>query len=238
MSAAPAVSHETGRMVRPPPGPSRDRARRRSVLGLGIVGALLFVLSYAFPYWHFALYAPQYPKGLHLVIGLTGVSGDVAEINIINHYIGMHGLDKAAEVERALAGWGIGVAGVMVLLFLIGSGRRLNWLAALPALALPVGFVLDSMYWLYRFGHQLDPKAPLNIPPFTPTLFGPGKVGQFRTEAIPEMGFWLALLGATVVLAAVVLRKRVCETCPHFGTCGAVCAHGLVGAGQRLDPRP
>ena len=33
--------------------------------------------------------APQYPRGLRLYAYGTGLAGDVHEINILNHYIGM-----------------------------------------------------------------------------------------------------------------------------------------------------
>ncbi len=230
MSAVLRMTGEGGRespKFNPPA--ELDRKDRFRVLFLGVLGAALFTAAYFQPWWDFALFAPQYPKGLRLVISLTGVTGDVAEINIINHYIGMHGLDQAASLERAIAGWGVGAVGMMVLLFLLGSGKSWGWLATLPALALPLGFILDSFYWLHRFGHELDPKAPITMKPFTPTLFGEGKVGQFRTLATPGTGFWLAVAGVLMVGGAVVLRRRACQECARREECGKVCAGGFVG---------
>lgn len=204
------------------------KRQRWLVLGLAVVAAGLFAGSYFLPWWHFTLVAPQYPKGLELVIHLTGVTGDTHEINIINHYIGMGHLEDAATLERALAGWLIGGAGVALVAVTIFIGRKLNALPALLAGALPVGFIADTMYWLYRFGHDLDPKAPMTIKPFTPTLFGPGKVGQFETIAVPSWGFWLALLGVALAVVAVWQRRKVCLDCPAHDACEALCEHGLV----------
>ena len=203
--------------------------QRWSVLGLAIAGAALFALAFVQPWWTFTLFAPQYPEGLKLIISLTGVTGDVSEINIINHYIGMGHLDDAAQFERAWGGWMVGALGVAVVVGALALGKRLNWVGALAALGLPVGFCLDTMYWLYRFGHDLDPKAPIHLAAFTPTLFGEGKVGQFTTIATPGLGFWLAVAGVVMVAVAGVMRQRVCNACPTRNDCHTLCAHGLVG---------
>lgn len=202
--------------------------QRWLVLGLAIGSVCLFAVSYFLPWWNFELVAPQYPKGLHLVVSLTGITGDVSEINIINHYIGMAHLDDAAKLERALAGWLVGGLGVAVLALTLFSGKRLNLLLALVALGFPVGFVADTMYWLYTFGHDLDPRAPVHIAPFTPTLFGAGKVGQFATVATPTWGFWLAMTGVALAAIASWQRRKVCQACPAAAACETLCRHGLV----------
>ncbi|MGZ3475271.1 MAG: cytochrome C, partial [Polyangiales bacterium] len=63
---------------------------------MSLAGAALFCASYFLPWWRLWLFAPQYPKGLEVGISLTGVGGDVRELNILNHYIGMKPLDLAA----------------------------------------------------------------------------------------------------------------------------------------------
>ncbi|MCK6528407.1 cytochrome C [Myxococcota bacterium] len=229
MGAAPVHPVEEKSRLVSGPRATWSRSQRWVVLGLALLGAALIAVSYFLPYWHFALFAPQYPKGLNLVISLTGVTGDVQEIDIINHYIGMGHLGEAAKLERQLAAWGIGVAGAAIAVLIVASGRRLGWLATLPAVVLPLGFVLDTFYWMYRFGHELDPMAPITMKPFTPTLFGEGRVGQFRTLATPEWGFWLSLAGFALVVYAVVRRRRVCHACPLHDRCGLVCPKALVG---------
>lgn len=182
--------------------------RRLTVPALAAAGAALIGLSYFLPWWRFALFAPQYPKGLRLVISLKGVSGDVQEIDIINHYIGMASLSEGARLERALSGWAtFGLAALAFGLVAFG-GRRLAALGAAAAAAFPLGFVLDLFYWMYRFGHELDPRAPITLAPFTPTVLGAGKVGQFRTLALPDVGFAVAAAGAVVLAAAVHAGRR------------------------------
>src|SRR4051794_34514915 len=86
------------------------RSRRWLTVGLATLGVLAFAGAFLMPWWKFTLYAPQYPHGLRLQIALTGLAGDVHEIDMLNHYIGMQHLTQAAPIERAYASYG--VAGV------------------------------------------------------------------------------------------------------------------------------
>lgn len=210
-------------------GPS-DKARRRLVVVAALCGATLMFASYWGPWWHFQLVAPQYPRGLELGIRLTGVTGDVEEINLLNHYIGMGHLEEAAQLERAHALTLLSAIAVSVIVLVQHLGRRLNGVLVLLAAALPVGFLADTFYWMYRFGHELDPRAPVTIQGFTPTLFGAGKIGQFHTVATPEWGFWMATAGAALVIGAAWFRNRVCTQCPLHDTCGLACAHRVPEA--------
>lgn len=204
-----------------------DRARW-PVLGLSVLAVALFAVSFFLPWWRFWLYAPQYPRGLGLVISLTGMSGDVHEIDLLNHYIGMKHLAEAAPLERQIAGWGVGIVGVTTLALLLGSGRKVTRFVAIPAVVFPIAFLVDSFYWLYSFGHSLDPKAPLRIGAFTPQMFGNGQIGQFETFARPELGFWLATAGVACAIVATILRSRVCAGCTDAKTCGLVCSRAMV----------
>src|SRR5262245_55713184 len=72
-----------------------DQARRWAVVWLAVAGVVAFAASYAMPWWNFHLVAPQYPQGLDVQIALTGVTGAVSEIDILNHYVGMQSLSAA-----------------------------------------------------------------------------------------------------------------------------------------------
>jgi copper chaperone NosL len=212
--------------------PAWDWARWLVVV-LALAGVGAFAGSFFLPWWHFFLYAPQYPNGLELVITMRGIGGDVHEINLLNHYIGMGHLDNAAHTELQYAAAGIVMVAVLTLGLALAAGKKVNALVAIPAAMLPLGFIADSYYWLWWFGHHLDPKAPLKIGAFTPQMFGNGKIGQFETYATPSMGFWLAVAGAVMVVVAVVVRSRVCANCARAGTCGAACPRLLVLPGKK-----
>ena len=201
------------------------------VCGVGAIG--LFAAAFFQPWWKFWLYAPQYPSGLQLVISLTGMGGDAHEIDLLNHYIGMGHLESAAPLERQLAGYGVAAICVITLAALMLAGKKLNKVVAIPAIAFPLVFLADSFYWLYRFGHSLDPHAPLRIAAFTPQMFGNGQIGQFETFAKPELGFWMACAGVAFALVGTFLRSRVCAHCGNAGECKAVCPRLMV-----LSERP
>ncbi len=185
------------------PRPARSAAR----LTLTALALTAIAASYWQPFWSFKLYAPQYPHGLTLTIALTGFSGDVREIDMLNHYIGMDSLQHGAALERQYSALLVGLlVSVLAVLAVLPSRRSAVFAAGIGA-AYPLGFLADTFYWLHRFGHQLDPRAPLHIPHFTPELFGNGTIGQFMTFAVPQLGFVLSIVGAALLLAAAVCSK-------------------------------
>ncbi len=204
-------------------------------LAIGAIGA--YVASFFEAWWNLVLYAPQYPHGLHLTISLTGLGGDVHEIDMLNHYIGMGHMAQAAQFERHHAAWGVGLVAVLVLAITLLAGRKVGPAVLVPGLAFPIVFLADAWYWMHTFGHHLDPRAPLHIPAFTPELFGNGRIGQFMTFATPGRGFALASFGFVLLVAAFLVRRRVCRECPLAGRCGALCSIALVGP-LRKKARP
>jgi copper chaperone NosL len=227
VSSHEPTAKKTARSVRTS-HPDEHRGMRRTVAGLSVLGAALFFGSFFFPYWNYHLVAPQYPDGLDLVISLSGVSGDLAEIDILNHYIGMHSLEEAAKFERQIALYLVSAVSIVSLVWMFLAGKRWGWLTLIPAVGLPFGFMADTFAWMWWFGHDLDPKAPLNFDVFTPNIVGPGLVGQFQTWAWPAMGWWMAFAGLVSIGVALVLRRRICNDCAHAGSCGATCPRLLV----------
>ena len=176
---------------------------------LFMVAALLLVVSIFLPYWSMTLHAPQYPKGLTIDLYVNQVEGDAKEIDGLNHYIGMPKMEEAAAFERSFA-----VIAVTALAFLLVAAVFVrNWwaaLLALPVIGYPLIFLADLFYWLYTFGHNLDPKAPLSssIKPFTPAVLGTGTVGQFETTASLEIGWWLAAAASLVLIVGLYFHRR------------------------------
>ncbi len=170
----------------------------RLLLALSIAGC--YALMYYQSMWTFKFVAPQYPQGLVLDVYLTGARGDVFEIDIINHYIGMSKLEHAAVNERAFAPYALLALSIMAFVVALVPHKWFSRLMALPILGFPVAFVGIFFMWLHKFGHELDPAAPVDLTPFTPTILGTGIIGQFKTYAIPGMGFYLGCLAAFCVL--------------------------------------
>ena len=100
---------------------------------------------------------------------ITDEVGDVAELDGLNHYIGMAPLGQAATLERSIAVLAI-VALAMLLLASVFIQNRWAGFLALPVVFYPALFLADLYYWMNRFGQNLDPRAPLSssVKPFTP----------------------------------------------------------------------
>ncbi|HRY44193.1 MAG TPA: hypothetical protein P5164_09630, partial [Thermoanaerobaculia bacterium] len=55
-------------------------------------------------------------------------------------------------------------------------------------------------YKMYRYGHDLDPKAAMNVDPFMPPLFGGKQLANFEVFSYPQAGSY-TLAVAMVFLA-------------------------------------
>jgi len=186
-----------------------DRWRFRLPTVLFLTAAILLITSIFLPYWKMTLHAPQYPKGLSVQAYVNRLTGDVAEIDGLNHYIGMRPLEEAAQLERSLSIAAIvGISLLVVAAIFIHSPFAA--MLTLPALLFPVIFLGDMYYWLRNFGLNLDPKAPLSsaIDPFVPPILGEGLIAQFRTVAQVQSGFFLALAASIAIGAGLYFQRK------------------------------
>lgn len=171
--------------------------------------AVLLLASMFLPYWKMTLMAPQYPGGLSVEVYINRMTGDVGEIDGLNHYIGMRPLGEAAQLERAVSMVAVAIL-VLLVLAAIYVHSPLALLLALPAILWRFIFIGDMYYWMRNFGMNLDPTAPLSssIQPFVPPILGTGKVGQFETIATFEIGLWMAFLAVGLILAGLYFQRR------------------------------
>lgn len=176
---------------------------------LFLLAATLLVSSFFLPYWSMTLQAPQYPDGLEVSVHLTHLGGDVAEVDELNHYLGLPPLSDGGQLERQLAPLAVLVMALLLAAATSTQGRRALLLST-PVLLFPIGFLLDLWLILYDFGHSIDPTSALGgaIDPFTPPILGHGQVGQFATDARLEAGFLLALASTALSVLALWLHRR------------------------------
>ncbi len=180
-----------------------------------LTAAVLLLVSISQPYWGLILHAPQYPGGLQMRVFVNQMTGDadprldeVREIDTLNHYIGMKSLYDAAQLEQAIAIPAvILMAGALVVAAVLWQ-RRLIWLLTLPALGFSFIFLADLAFWMTYYGQNLDPEAPLSsaIHPFTPPILGEGVIGQFRTVAYVDTGWFIVTAGAGLIAVTLVVR--------------------------------
>ncbi|MDN3688733.1 hypothetical protein [Cyclobacterium jeungdonense] len=159
---------------------------------------------FLFPLWQITLEAAQFPGGLQMHIWINKVSGSdkhiVKNINILNHYIGMQAIHPESIPELKYFPF---VAYGMMALGLLGIWINKVWyygfwfllLATLGALG-----IYDFYLWLYDYGHNLDPKAPIKVPgmSYMPPLLGEKDLLNFYVKSYPHFGG--GALGLAVVL--------------------------------------
>lgn len=163
------------------------------------IGALLVV-----PIWRIDLMAPQYPEGLYLQIFHDRFSGDVRNINGLNHYIGMATIENDMFPEFAIMRYAIGLlVGWGLVAALIGRrGGLFTWLMVLGAFVL---WAMWDMYaWGYKYGHDLDPHAAIKVEgmAYQPPLFGHKQLLNFDAWSLPDTGGWV--LFATITIAVLI----------------------------------
>lgn len=164
------------------------------------------VLSFGQPLWKISLVAPQYPQGLWMEVYSYKVEGGnhgqhISEINELNHYIGMHKIDRA---ELSDLDWIPFALGLLIVLTLrcaaIGNIRALVDLVVLTGYVTVFAFG-RFIYKLYVFGHTLDPTAAITMKPFTPAIIGTKQVANFTTTSMPQLGTLLVGIFGTGIMA-------------------------------------
>lgn len=180
-------------------------------IAAAVAAAGLVAFSYTLPLWSLTMKAPQYPKGLRLLAYGHTMEGDLRELNILNHYIGM----PPVEMPPLESAWfPYGIAALVVLCLLSPVHRYARRLAIVAVAATPVVILADLQWRLYQFGHSLDPHAPIRLKPFTPLVLGTSSMGNFVSSGMVASGI-LVLVAAALLLAAGDRFGRRLEHRPH-----------------------
>ena len=154
------------------------------------------------------LVAPQYSDGLDLYIFPYKIHGGgfngqhLAEINNLNHYIGMKPLQQADFLEMI---WMPFVFGFIILMLLrsVVFGVMSNVIDLFAVYSYFGIFSIGSFWYrLYQYGHNLDPHAPVHIQPFTPQLIGVKQIANFREFSYPQLGAYLLCLSVLMIILA------------------------------------
>lgn len=182
-----------------------DRKRIRKV-----VAALLIILATFSPLWTMKLNAPLYgKKWLHITLYSYKVEGDVREVNIVNHYVGLAEIKPEEMVELKIAPILFGVLNLLALVGIAINNGRFEMFFWIVLLLTVIGIPGYLQFWLYNYGHNLSPKAAIKIEPFTPPVItvSPNKVGNFKTISYLDVGFWMVLAAMLLYTPDRVVRK-------------------------------
>jgi len=187
-----------------------DRPLRLRSRILVFLAVLVLIPTFVVPLWHMSFLAQQYPEGLELFIYSHSLEGgnkgnDLTEINVLNHYIGMAELKEEDFGELKWIPLIIGLIGILTLrATFIGNMRSLVDILVLSLYF--AGFSLWSFWYKLNFyGTHLDPKAAVEVAPFTPPVFGYNLVGQFEVWSYPEFGTYLFMTFGLLLLGGLFL---------------------------------
>lgn len=171
---------------------------------------LLLLAALFFPIWQIQLSAPQYPEGLELYIHASKLSGDVQIINGLNHYIGMRELHENDFIEFTVLPYIIGFIGILGIISAVLNKRKWFIIWLLIFVLFGVAAIIDFYLWLYDYGHNLDPKAPIQVPGMTyqPPLVGFKQLLNFGAYSIPAIGGWLMLAAAFFSSLVLVFETK------------------------------
>ena len=164
------------------------------------------------PIWAVSLEAPNYPKeafpeGIPVFFHFDGFSGEVHEMNTINHYVGMDPMWVGGTLEREIGIYALLLLSLFMIYFIAYNQKLVNLVMLVPA-SLPVLFIADYSYWLYWFGHNLHDWGAFKIKPFMPTVFGDGKIAQFTTHSYPTIGFYVIVAISLLSLLAFFAKQK------------------------------
>ncbi len=158
-------------------------------------GSLVLMSIYFLPVWFIFLLAPQYPEGLTMYIWLNKLTGQVDIINGLNHYIGMKHISVEMFPEFKFL---VYIVGFFILFGLVVAvtGKRKLLFAYLILTIIGGGAAFYDFYqWGYEYGHNLDPKAAIQVPglSYQPPIFGHKKLLNFDAYSYPDIGGWIVV---------------------------------------------
>jgi copper chaperone NosL len=179
-----------------------------------LLGAVLLCGVYFFPIWQITLEAPQFPEGLQMNIWINKFSGSteniIQDINILNHYIGMQMIEPDSIAELKYFPYVVAAMVVYGIIALIIDNRffYLSWVIILLILSL-LG-VYDFYLWLYDYGHNLSPEAPIKVPGMTymPPVFGEKDLLNFYVKSYPMLGTIFMSIGLICGGVATLIKFK------------------------------
>ena len=164
---------------------------------------VLAITASFFPIWVISMKAPflQYP----LTIGIypfQGIVGDLKNLNIVNHYVGLGEIDPARIPEIAYTPilYGAYILLMIVLTILNGRNDKLFYTLFGIYIILLAIFPIYAYLWMYGYTHSVNPNAPIRLEPFDPPFFGVYKLANFHITSYLGPAFFLPLAASIIQL--------------------------------------
>lgn len=168
------------------------------------LASLSMTAAFFLPVWFIFLLAPQYPEGLTMQIWLSKMTGQVDIINGLNHYIGMRKISEEMFPEFGYMSYILGGFIVYGLIVALTGSRKLLLSLLVTTLVVAGAAMYDFWKWGYDYGHNLDPKAAIQVPGlyYKPPLIGHKTLLNFDAYSYPDTGGWV-IVGAGFIFFLV-----------------------------------
>ncbi|NOX17399.1 MAG: hypothetical protein GXO87_03845 [Chlorobi bacterium] len=179
---------------------------------LMLTAAILPLFLFILPMWSISLQAPQYPIPLQINIFITHLEGeqegDIQNFDLMNHYVGMRKL-PTEMVEFDIFPFVIGAMSLMGIIFALVGNKKLylTWFIIMALLG--VAGIYDFYLWLYDYGHNLDPRAAIQLlDAYQPPVFGTKQILNFTVRSYPSLGAVFLGIGILLSPVAYYIEKK------------------------------
>lgn len=178
-----------------------------------LAAAVSLLVIYFQPLWYIALEAPQYPEGIEMYIWVNKITGQtentLANINILNHYIGMQAITPESIPELKIFPY---IGAILIVLGLVVfwlNKPKWLYLYGFTLIVLSILGIFDFWLWEYDYGHNLNPNAPIRVEGMTyqPPLLGSKWLLNFKAVSFPHIGGMALGLSAFLLFWAMVHQK-------------------------------
>lgn len=174
-----------------------------TIASLAFASVALFAM--VLPLWALSFNDPAAGEGWKTVIvyGTGSVQGPIDEINKANRFVGLEQLIPANITALRL----LPLIYILAAISIAVGARSLSFKqTAFLYLVLLLAAPLGIQYWLYLFGHNINPDATIALDPFTPYVVGNYEVATFKITSYLHEGYFL-LVGTFV--ASLFVRKKL-----------------------------
>ncbi|MDO5616107.1 MAG: hypothetical protein Q4G16_07945 [Cruoricaptor ignavus] len=175
-----------------------------------IMSGIGLVIAIFVPVWSIYLNAPQYPEGLAMFIHANKISGEYQIINGLNHYIGMKEIHADEFWEFTFLPYALGFFALLCFLAAFINSKKILYTLTIIYLLFGIAFMVDFWYWLYDYGHNLDPNAAIIVPgmSYQPPLLGYKQLLNFEVWSYPNIGGSIMIgVGAILCILAFLEFK-------------------------------
>ncbi|HID04660.1 MAG TPA: hypothetical protein EYP20_02520 [Aigarchaeota archaeon] len=176
-----------------------------------IASITLTAASLLFPFWVISMKAPFIQEPIIIgIYPLQGLVGDLQNLNIVNHYVGLGEIkpENIPELQFIPLLYALYILLIAVIAFYNGRNNKLFKALLTVYIILLSALPVYSYMWMYRYTHTIDPKAPIKLEPFDPPFFGVYRLANFDIVSYLGPAFFLPLIAAIVQIAIHIRRRR------------------------------